>query len=293
VASEEQKSDEPVAAGLRPAQKQTAHRAVATTFRSPDEVDYVLGEALLHKRAGHVVIGRRLRPLTYWHVACLDYVRSPFAGFQRKIDIAALDEATAICRTRYPNMPRDWPKPFAYLRRLYLARKYRLLKFRRRRLLIRKAGKQESPSRTGFSFSGTGGSYVPNSSSSAISDITSPFTIERRKFNAYLADYFSRPVYGKAPLKRGEENPPPSGSPWYLLEVATLRRFNSKLTWADAWNTPITPSGWEILATLEAHGCAQYVETPQARAASRRAEEKGQSRIAYKENGVWKTRKRE
>lgn len=64
------------------------------------------------------VLGRKLRPFSYWHLFQLEAAESPFAtgeGLQKTEHLAtALDAAVRICRLRYPHTPkaRSWPGRF-------------------------------------------------------------------------------------------------------------------------------------------------------------------------------------
>lgn len=56
--------------------------------------------------SGHQVLGRRLRPFTFWAAANLDFIKSPFAGNLPKtgaISFPDLYLATEACRLRHPH----------------------------------------------------------------------------------------------------------------------------------------------------------------------------------------------
>lgn len=107
-------------------------------------LDETFAEALAHKPApflarlrgqsGHVVIGRRLRPFTFWAAANLDFIKSPFAGHPAKTALPSFPDiylATEACRLRWPgtlNISKlDFEyRAWVYGRRFARDRKYRL-----------------------------------------------------------------------------------------------------------------------------------------------------------------------
>lgn len=75
--------------------------------------------------SGHVVLGRRLRPFSFWHEFALDAIQSPLQGYNGEIGFAALFNAVEACRCGYLQIPRQTTRFFVYLqrRRLRIARK--------------------------------------------------------------------------------------------------------------------------------------------------------------------------
>jgi hypothetical protein len=79
-------------------------------------LDETFAESLVHRSApwhaaargltGHVVLGSRLRPFSFWHACQLEICGSAFSGFDKTIDCSELLIATQICRLRYPQRPR-------------------------------------------------------------------------------------------------------------------------------------------------------------------------------------------
>jgi hypothetical protein len=64
-------------------------------------------EAFIHRAGGHRVLGVRLEGFTYWNAACLDFIKSPLAGYEGSVaDLNTLLWAIACCRARYPHRPR-------------------------------------------------------------------------------------------------------------------------------------------------------------------------------------------
>ena len=66
-------------------------------------LDETFAEALAHKPGGHVILGHRLRPFSFWHAANLDFIQSPFAGHPGALDFSALYLAAKSCQLRYPD----------------------------------------------------------------------------------------------------------------------------------------------------------------------------------------------
>ena len=62
-------------------------------------------EAFVSKPGGHVVLGKRLKPLCTWHVLQLQYVQSPLAG-GGAVSWGDLELAVEICRTQFPESAR-------------------------------------------------------------------------------------------------------------------------------------------------------------------------------------------
>lgn len=78
-------------------------------------LDEFFAESLAHKPApisarirgysGHVILGRRLRPFTFWAAANLDFIKSRFAGHPPRTEIISFPDiylATEVCRLRWP-----------------------------------------------------------------------------------------------------------------------------------------------------------------------------------------------
>lgn len=57
------------------------------------------------------VLGRKLPPLSLWHMALLEGIDSPFISDAPggRIELADVQAATAICQVRWPNLPRLTP----------------------------------------------------------------------------------------------------------------------------------------------------------------------------------------
>lgn len=211
--------------------------AAGVTYRTRDDADQTFGEAFIHRSApplrpgwsGHVVLGHRLRPYSFWHAAQLDFVESPFAGYEGRLEIGPLFIAVRVCQLAHPHSFAG----AAWLREMWVSYRY--------------------------------GATLRETKLAGKSVLVSPFLRELNKFSAYLRDYHSRPVYGSAPDSK------PLRVPWYLHEVATLRRFNPELTWSQAWNSSVGESAWKNAGMYQAHGQDLGIESPHDRAAAREA----------------------
>lgn len=228
----DQKSDDDSQAGL--------------SGRTIEDIDNDFADAIVHRQCGwglsaatgrllgfsaHKVLGLRLRPFSFWHAAQLDFICSPFAGHKSNLDFAALWVAARICQTRYPRIPRR--TRFEYLRKLHALWKYSQL--------LRPA-------------------LAPD-----LSRITSPFLEELSKFALYLRDYNTRPTYGE------RSDSVSVNSPWYLYETSMLRRFNPRITKAQAWDSVIGETRWDNVGMIEASGHQVSIETPEDRKAQKEA----------------------
>ena len=75
-------------------------------------MDERLAETVFHGR--HIVLGRRLRPLTYFHQFALAAIGSAFTDPAREVTFAELVLAVAICRRTRPQIcsylarPKSW-----------------------------------------------------------------------------------------------------------------------------------------------------------------------------------------
>jgi hypothetical protein len=200
-------------------------------FRTRDDVDETFAEAVVHRRS-HKVLGFRLRPFSFWHAANLDFVESPFAGHNKKIDFGELLIAAKTCRLLFPRTLQR--HPFEKIVDLLKARKYRPIKAKFNEL---KRGD--------------------------LSNVKLPLMQEVAKFCAYLRDYSERPEY------MTREESVPVKTPWYLFEVAMFKRYNPHLTWAQCWDMPIGEASWYNAAMLEATGTQIDLVTPEYRKAFR------------------------
>ena len=97
-------------------------------------LDTVFAESIVHARpprwaarrglSAHTVLGRRLRPFTFWHALLLEVIGSPYArgGRPGAFDLAALFHAARVCQLRYPHTLA--PLRFATLSACLLQRRY-------------------------------------------------------------------------------------------------------------------------------------------------------------------------
>jgi len=100
----------------------------------PVPVAAALWAALTRSPAsGHKIIGRRLRPFTFWAAANLDFIKSPFAGHPLKVGTISFPDiylSTEACRLPYPKTLNISRLDFEY-RAWFYGRKFaRDLKYR-------------------------------------------------------------------------------------------------------------------------------------------------------------------
>lgn len=79
-----------------------------------------------------------------------------------------------------------------------------------------------------------------------------------RRFVAYRRDYADC----VPEVAGGEES---TKLPWYLYQVSVLRQMRPELTKAQAWDSPIAASVWEILGSMAATGNKIDILTPEDR----------------------------
>ena len=178
-------------------------------------LDETFAEAVAHKPGGHVVLGQRLRPFSFWHAANLDFIQSPFAGHPGPLDFSALYLAAKSCQLKYP----------ATIATAGRARLKRLCGSHRADLFL-------TTLRYGRKFQSK-----PEFRLHEIS-----------KFSAYLADYMTC-----GPIIASKEGSKPVKVPWYLYYAAMLVK-HAGYTKAQAWDAPVAESQWWITATMIAGG---------------------------------------
>jgi hypothetical protein len=189
------------------------------------------------------VLGRKLRQFTFWRAACLDFIKSPLAGYEGPVaDLNTLLWAAECCRATYPHRPR-----VTRLRRTAAAWRF---VFCSRGSMSRSGSpppRSSLPASAGLSTL----NYQPSTSSDLWREVTA--------FYAYLRDYNSRPIFGRA---EGTENQPVQ-TPWYLFGVALALTNNPRLTLAQAWNSEVGQSTWYNAAFAEARGIKLNLLTPE------------------------------
>jgi hypothetical protein len=60
------------------------------------------------------VLGKRLPPLSLWHLAALEAVESPFVTGRGNVSLGDIQMAVQICQSRWPNRPE--PRPTLWTR---------------------------------------------------------------------------------------------------------------------------------------------------------------------------------
>jgi hypothetical protein len=219
-----------------------------STFRSLDFVEDNFAEAIIQRpivsavgrfllnaerlavslvRSSHTVLGYRLLPFSAWHAAQLDFLASPYAGHDAKLDFAALYIACQICSTRYPQAFSQ-SSPLSVER--WALSVGRLL----RRRFVRRYGLPYGKSKQRF-------------------------LRERNKFALYLRDYAGEPEY----ILPENAECRPAKTPWYLAKVAALIRAGLSLR--CAWNFPLGEGNWLVPAANEARGARIDILQPSDR----------------------------
>jgi hypothetical protein len=223
-------------------------------------VDERFLESILHKRApllarargrsGHVVLGRRLRPFSFWHQQLLESVESPFlASWKTKpssIQIfKSLFVATEICRLAPLEQP-DHGGWRAMLRRKVTAARFFL--------------------RPAWHRPGT--RYLM-------------LLIEAAKFRGYMADYCSGAIPFPTKNSRRIQSP---GALYQLelykkLHAETSRR---ELTPHELWGKTPAEISWTNTAAQEARGAEISIITPERAEARKIALQGGRKKAAQK-----------
>jgi hypothetical protein len=196
--------------------------------------------------SGHCILGIRLRPFSFWHAACLDFIKSPFAGHADGLPtLDTLLWAVAACRTRFPQIPSLEGFSGRLLR--YRA----IFNYARGQRLARADHKT-----TGQRDNGT------KRVSGQWSVVSGRVLAEQLlAFVSYMADYNAAPVYGE------QEDSEPVKTPWYLFAVAMQLRLNPGLSETQAWNATVGYTAWKNAAQCEAAGIKIDILTPELRQA--------------------------
>jgi hypothetical protein len=221
-------------------------------------VDETFLESVVHKRApflarqrgysGHVVLGRRLRAFSFWHLELLQGNESKFLQTWKtrppSIEIfKQLYLATEICRLR-PLEPlhSSWRATLCRKWTVFCWYVWPRINRRHRRACI-------------F------------------------LLIEAAKFRAYLADYWSRPI--PFPTKHSR----PIQSPPNLFEMELFRRFHPDNDERELWGMPPGLAAWENTAALEAHDREVSILTEARRKAREEAIKQGAMRSKRRSAG--------
>lgn len=99
------------------------HRTPPLWVRLRAVVESAVLSGKLPPLSGHKVLGRYLRPYSYWHAFLLDAIGSPFAGHPVPFGVVPLIKAAEVCALSHPNFPhaRGW----AWLRQVRAKQLYR------------------------------------------------------------------------------------------------------------------------------------------------------------------------
>lgn len=215
-------------------------------------------EAIVHKRApliararglsGHVVLGRRLRPFTFWHQQLLQGIDSPFVTPDPVTDSSRialfknLYLAVEICSLK----PLTFPSSKGWL--AALRRKLAIWRYHPgvgARVLTR--GVAADPAKRNL--------YT--------------LLIEAAKFRFYLADYSSSPVQARS------KNSKPVQSPIGLYQMSLYRRFYPAASPESVWRMSPGEVAWLNIGALEASGAAIEIMSEARLRARRKASRKG------------------
>ena len=190
----------------------------------------VTSHSSLSSWSGHVILGLRVRPFSFWHQFNLDLIgftlgssatpsrhSSRVTRHFQSTSFNTLLLAARCCRLRYPQ---TLATPSVTERLLY----------------------ELASLRFAFKFA---------KSSSVRARETKKFVDYRKDY----ADCAPEMADAGAPIKL----------PGYAYQVALLRRLRPELTKAQAWDYPIAEAQWEILCVLAAQGAKIDIVTPEDR----------------------------
>jgi hypothetical protein len=213
-------------------------------------VDEGFLESVVHKRApflarargysGHVVLGRRLRPFSFWLQQLLLGVDSPFLSVW-KIPPSSVDLfenlylAIEICRVKFPHRPIQTGLRATLRRKLTVFWWYLRLGMGKPRghRMVR-------------------------------------LLIEAAKFRAYVNDYSSGPVH----FPSRDKNSRAIQTPVALYQMSLFRKYQPHVSRDECWQMSPGDVGWQTTAAQEADGRAIEIMT-EARKQAREAAIKG------------------